>query len=348
MSTIIEKLTKQYLPANRYDNFGSVLLGLNIRGIKGTNCSLTFDFPVTAIAGFNGAGKSTIAQIALCMYRSLDGDEHNRRKYLKDFFVKTLLDKTPYDKDATIEAIYADRLRNDGEQLSIFSHDNTIGKTRTIKVYYSMVILMIGGLFVMMFSAAIIGIAYLSLNNQKGEYAGKEHIFMPIDEKRNIRKPLRDLCAGIGGTLILVAVIVFLIGGIDSIGNGELSSMTCNRCSGSGRTWSGEKCPTCDGFGQILHNENGRNIMGTPALWVGIIGIGLVVVGARLKEESYQTNEIEDGDSYTNQKTNNDELAPSISSISDRIDGDKWICGHCGILNSLNYGQCKKCGKYKS
>ena len=104
MSTTIEKLTKQYLPANRYDNFGSVLLGLNIRGIKGTNCSLTFDFPVTAIAGFNGAGKSTIAQIALCMYRSLDGDEHNRRKYLKDFFVKTLLDKTPYDKDATIEA----------------------------------------------------------------------------------------------------------------------------------------------------------------------------------------------------------------------------------------------------
>lgn len=137
MSTTIEKLTKQYLPPHRYDNFGSVLLGLNIRGIKGTNCNLTFDFPVTAIAGFNGAGKSTIAQIALCMYRSLDGDEHNRRKYLKDFFVKTLLDKTPYDKDATIEAIYADRLRNEGEQLSIFSDDNTIGKTRTIKVYYS-------------------------------------------------------------------------------------------------------------------------------------------------------------------------------------------------------------------
>lgn len=25
-----------------------------------------------------------------------------------------------------------------------------------------------------------------------------------------------------------------------------------------------------------------------------------------------------------------------------------WVCYHCGTHNSINYGQCKKCGKFKS
>lgn len=27
---------------------------------------------------------------------------------------------------------------------------------------------------------------------------------------------------------------------------------------------------------------------------------------------------------------------------------DKWVCSECGTQNSTKYGQCKKCGKYKS
>ncbi len=102
----IDKLNNMFSPSNRYANFGSALLSLDIKGIKGTSCYISFDFPITAIAGFNGAGKSTIAQIALCMYKSPNKEEL-KRKYLKDFFVKTLLDKQPYDATASIAAVYA-------------------------------------------------------------------------------------------------------------------------------------------------------------------------------------------------------------------------------------------------
>ena len=170
----------------------------------------------------------------------------------------------------------------------------------------------------------------------------KEYTLMTADQKGNIRKRLRALCTGIGATLILVAVITFLVGGVESLGSGELSSMMCNRCSGSGR-WSGKNCPTCDGFGQILYNENGRNIMGTPALWIAIIGIGLVALGILLKRKpSYRA-----GEHGTNDQAN-DEFTINVSHESAKIVGDKWICGHCGTSNSLNYSQCKKCGKYKS
>lgn len=138
MSDVVEKLSNQFLPANRYAIFGSIILGLNIRGIKGTNCQISFDFPVTAISGFNGAGKSTIAQIALCMYRSPDGDNSNRRKYLKDFFVKTLLDKSPYTPDAHITVWYAsDKESPSSTQISWFDNTDTFDDAKKIDVYYS-------------------------------------------------------------------------------------------------------------------------------------------------------------------------------------------------------------------
>lgn len=138
MASLIEKLTQQFLPENRYSVFGAVLLGLDIRGIKGTNCRITFDFPVTAIAGYNGAGKSTIAQIALCMYRAVDGDSKNKRKYLKDFFVKTLLDKSPYLADARIEAIYAaGKETGRPVQFRFFEDDDSIKCIKKTEVYYS-------------------------------------------------------------------------------------------------------------------------------------------------------------------------------------------------------------------
>ena len=138
MSNIVEKLSKQFLPENRYETFGPIILELDIKGIKGTNCKISFDFPVTAIAGFNGAGKSTIAQIALCMYRALDGDTINKRKYLKDFFVKTLLDKAPYLPDARITVQYAaEKEKTNSRQLTFFDDTETIANTKKMDVYYS-------------------------------------------------------------------------------------------------------------------------------------------------------------------------------------------------------------------
>ena len=38
----------------------------------------------------------------------------------------------------------------------------------------------------------------------------------------------------------------------------------------------------------------------------------------------------------------------SVSSKSLIIGDGKWLCGNCQTENSLNYGQCKKCGKFRT
>lgn len=73
-----ETLLKMYEFEKIYDNFGDVIRKLVIKGMKGTNCEISFDFPITAISGYNGAGKSTIAQIALCAY-------NNAYEHVSDF-----------------------------------------------------------------------------------------------------------------------------------------------------------------------------------------------------------------------------------------------------------------------
>lgn len=121
MNKNIEKLAKQFSAENCFANFGYALLKLDIHGIKGTNCCITFDYPITAISGYNGAGKSTIAQIALCMYRAQEGDDAKSRNYLMNFFMKTLLDKTTYSDDAEIVAWYAAPPESEKDsQLSMF------------------------------------------------------------------------------------------------------------------------------------------------------------------------------------------------------------------------------------
>ena len=138
MNKIIDKLQKKFSVNNRYANFGDILLGLEVKGIKGTNCRITFDYPVTAIAGFNGAGKSTIAQIALCMYRAAEEKPEIGRKYLKDYFVKTLLDKEPYQPDACITAYYsAPKESSRSSQSSLFGEEYPSPDTKAIRVYYA-------------------------------------------------------------------------------------------------------------------------------------------------------------------------------------------------------------------
>ena len=133
----IKALKNLFEIKNRYENWGDILLGLKIKGIKGTNCNISFDFPVTAISGFNGAGKSTIAQIALCAYKSLAGSSVTNRKYLKDFFVKTLLDKQPYKEDAAVIIKYATSKQKEKEQISLFSDSIEDQHTKTINMYYA-------------------------------------------------------------------------------------------------------------------------------------------------------------------------------------------------------------------
>lgn len=67
-----------------------------------------FEFPITAISGTNGSGKSTIGQIAVCGYKKPTTDRIHRRHYVKDFFPKSdHLDPTPFEDDANIIYNYA-------------------------------------------------------------------------------------------------------------------------------------------------------------------------------------------------------------------------------------------------
>lgn len=132
MDTKAKTLLKMYEDKERYKNFGEVICKLDISGIKGTTCSIPFDFPITAISGYNGAGKSTIAQIALCAYKEVNKDSH--RSYLKDFFMKTLLDKQPYSSNARIVVSYA--CEEHMTQLSMFP-DESDKYIKQMQMYYA-------------------------------------------------------------------------------------------------------------------------------------------------------------------------------------------------------------------
>lgn len=135
MDNKAKKLLSMYKPEKIYENFGDVIRKLTIKGMKGTNCAITFDFPITAISGFNGAGKSTIAQIALCAYNS---PSEEKRKYLKDFFIKTLLDKSPYLEDASIDIDYAAKYEPSKlKQLSLFGDADEGETLRRVHMHYS-------------------------------------------------------------------------------------------------------------------------------------------------------------------------------------------------------------------
>jgi predicted ATPase len=61
----------------------------NIRGFVGQR--IAFDFPIVAIVGENGSGKSTVLQSAACAYRN---DAGGRTWYPTDFFPETAWDNT--------------------------------------------------------------------------------------------------------------------------------------------------------------------------------------------------------------------------------------------------------------
>lgn len=118
MADIAKKLESKFGISRRYANFGPTVNGLQVRGFRGMICNMDFEFPVTAVTGLNGAGKSTIGQLILCAYKKSSTSEY-KRFYVKDFFPVSVADPEPFSTDASVEYHYQTTNPNDPQRLTV-------------------------------------------------------------------------------------------------------------------------------------------------------------------------------------------------------------------------------------
>lgn len=108
MADLRKTLLTKFQGANLYSNFGAVIKSVTINGFRGiSNLRIDFEYPITAISGTNGSGKSTIGQLAVCAYRQPLTDKKYKRHYIKDFFPVSPLDPKPFEPNASVKFQYA-------------------------------------------------------------------------------------------------------------------------------------------------------------------------------------------------------------------------------------------------
>lgn len=113
-----KKLASKFNKPNRYSNFGACVNSIRVDGFRGISCDLEFEFPVTAITGLNGAGKSTIGQILLCAHKKLSTANY-KRWYIKDFFPVSVADPAPFTENASIKYRYQTSTANEDQLLTV-------------------------------------------------------------------------------------------------------------------------------------------------------------------------------------------------------------------------------------
>jgi hypothetical protein len=103
MSDPRDELHSKFLPHNRYANFGPALKSIRIKGFRGMNdLSVEFQFPITAISGLNGAGKSTVGQLCLGGYKKPTTVTGIKRFYIRDFFPASAADPSPFGPNSSV------------------------------------------------------------------------------------------------------------------------------------------------------------------------------------------------------------------------------------------------------
>jgi predicted ATPase len=96
-------LESKFQPKTRYNNFGTFIRSIRIDGFRGIHdLEIPFEFPVTAISGLNGSGKSTIGQICLSGYKETVRQGGYKRFYVKDFFPASAADPDPFTDTASV------------------------------------------------------------------------------------------------------------------------------------------------------------------------------------------------------------------------------------------------------
>ncbi|MHC2358535.1 ATP-binding protein [Rhizobium leguminosarum] len=97
-----KSLMSKFDSQKRFANFGPVIVKAKINGFRGVNAEINFEYPVTALSGFNGSGKSTIGQLLLCGYKKLPTALNAKRYYVVNFFPVSAADPTPFTDEAFI------------------------------------------------------------------------------------------------------------------------------------------------------------------------------------------------------------------------------------------------------
>ncbi len=119
MADISKVLGSKFVKTSRYPNFGACVNSMKIEGFRGVGCQIEIEYPVTAITGLNGSGKSTVGQLALCAYRQLS-TAYYKRFYVKDFFPVSVVDPSPFEQNAAIEYKYQTSNANEDQGLRIY------------------------------------------------------------------------------------------------------------------------------------------------------------------------------------------------------------------------------------
>lgn len=115
-----KKLLEKFKSQNIYSTFGAILTKIDIKGFRGiSDLSLNIEFPITAISGMNGTGKSTIGQILICAYKSTQVVNNLKRYYIKFFFPVSVADPNPFKADATVKYYYASPTLNSNQELTV-------------------------------------------------------------------------------------------------------------------------------------------------------------------------------------------------------------------------------------
>ena len=111
-----QRLAQKYLIKNRYNNFGACLQAIKVNGFRGIhNLYISFEYPITAISGLNGTGKSTIGQLAICGYKKPVTTRNYKRYYIKDFFPVNIADPTPFGVGSDVIYSYTTNLPKNQE-----------------------------------------------------------------------------------------------------------------------------------------------------------------------------------------------------------------------------------------
>src|SRR5690554_2696296 len=116
-----KQLEQKFSDQNRYQNFGAVTRRITINGFRGIDgLSVDLNYPVVAISGLNGSGKSTIGQICLSGYKKPgDAGSGYKRFYVRDFFPASAADPSPFKVDANVVFYYESSRQNDPQELTV-------------------------------------------------------------------------------------------------------------------------------------------------------------------------------------------------------------------------------------